>query len=220
MDAKRFDRLSRAVFVSASRRQAVGVLLAVLGLSGSLDALAAKNEQRHRRRKRRQQKRRRVRGGGQQCIALDQVCSAFSGPSCCAGTECKATIALAVTTCQSFCNSTAECEARFRGSDVECIRDTAACPGLLFSSSQGCCRPRVCHAEGHSSECPGSGLCCRGLTGTYCCLRDQVCVEGHGCTDRFAAPSFCTDHCEGQVCCAGTRDCCPSPDVCNRRGCR
>lgn len=168
MDADRFDRLAQGLVNSESRREllrrlrAIPALAALPMLLGATETEAAKHHKRRRRRRRKQQ------GDTVQgvCTFLDQICviPPFGNP-CCNGETCRITAGLVVTTCQSECHSTSECQQRYKTKGVSCQRDSLACPGLW-----GCCRPDVC---GRDQDCDG-GTCCNGT----CCLPRQRCLGG------------------------------------------
>jgi hypothetical protein len=251
MEPARFDRLAKIVsrsFASGTRRSLLG-LIAALPLAGARIALDAEesegrrkghNRRQHHRRQsgRRKENRKGKRkghdklGASATCRSLDQLCSIVSGPSCCSGASCEATLGVFITTCQRGCQTSFQCQEWFPGMDVECVKDAVACPG----HPSGCCRPKQCtpdrsiqrglatiYNSRDTATCTHSnGVCCGpyGATGGHhCCLPGQVCSAGEGCVDPdllLDSASRCKA-CTKGVCCSSYRfgsGCCPLDKFC------
>jgi hypothetical protein len=209
MDAERFDDLARDLWSSATRRRLLRRLavLPVVGATGALVVPAEESAAKHRhpnhhrsdRRKKRKKRRQGGLGASATCRSLDQLCSVFAGPSCCAGTACRPTAAVLVTTCQAGCTTDQDCLNQFSNSDVECVTDFGACPEFALVG-QKCCRPKKCTPERsmvdgttyfnsrNSQTCSHAhGVCCgtNGAAGSHnCCLPGQICLAGSGCVDN------------------------------------
>lgn len=116
-------------------------------------------------------------GGGETCVPIDQVCSGFSRIKCCEPAHCYSTASVFITTCQLYCNTTAECQQKLQTDTVECVEDQAACPGTAGTK---CCRPKKCT---NSGDCCDLCSCCNTLVPSVarCCAKGQHCAPGGGC---------------------------------------
>lgn len=185
MERRAFDGLARSVGEASSRRVAFSLLASialgsVLTRLGLEESAAKRQHGRHRghhpgkHKRNRKGKRKGGQGQSTACVPLDQACSVLGDP-CCTPTTCQPTATLLVTTCQLACHSTSECQHLLNTTDVQCVHDAVACPGLTQ-----CCRPTMCANPG--GKCPGGGPCCVTLShDPRCCAKGQHCAPGGGC---------------------------------------
>lgn len=165
MDHEAFDRITRALGTSKTRRLALGTLLSaplfatrlVEAREGALDGAKGgrhgpNRRGRNKRKRRRQADRQnehksRARSGERICKDIRHACSVFKPDDCCTGLTCMASAILPLTFCQQGCSSNSECAFLLDG---ECRFDAFDCPFLK------CCRPKTCTK---ASDCPQAGKC-------------------------------------------------------------
>ena len=212
MDGSRFDELTRAMALKASRRASLKSGLALLtgGLMAGNGAIAE------------------ARRSSSTTTAPPAVCP--EGMTDCGGECCDAGMGC----CGGVCCSQEQCGWQ---SAVCCPAETAVCGADCCHEGQDCCDTECCDGVCYGEErcCPHGQEICDGS----CCAPGQSCC-GDGCCDGVCANqgqtccatgNVCNDSCCdggqtccGDGCCAGTCTeqghlCCENVDVCNDSCC-
>lgn len=211
MDGAAFDRLSRAVGRTRTRRSLLGTLVGMAGLTWHSAGA-----------KRKHKRKRKPCGGAITCA--DGSC--LEPGKCCPDERDCGTYCIAGTKC---CNDEQRCE------NGSCAKKTTCCPGWTpCPIADDCCHElagEVCaEEEGCCDVLADRELC----DGKWCCTSDEHCVPGVGCrknapcgADRFVCGQGGTIYrcCpDGALCCLGETDgeCCdPAFSKCcpGRRSC-
>jgi hypothetical protein len=181
MDSSRFDKLTKALATSTSRRQALKTIAAttlgsILGLGGIGTAFGASKCHRN----------------GTGCDTNSQCCSGY----CANGEKCTCPPAPA-------CNSICPCP-----SGQTCVNGSCCSNDQVCGSTCGCPSGQVCQNGQCVTPCTASGgtcsgnsdccsvTCCNGV----CCPSGQACVQGQCVSPCPVGTVPC-----GTVCCS---DCC------------
>ncbi len=225
MDSGQFDRLTRALARSQSRRE---TLQALLGISGAAVLATAVTEEAGARGTTRT--RFDTPPTPQNCPTGEPLCSGAccpAGSTCCSGSCCAGTCSDGLC-CDAgghrcgdqCCSSSDVCCGSVCCSSIELCSSygNVCCPGGTSVCGQDCCYPgtECCDNECCNGACYGEERCCpvgREVCNGGCCAAGQSCCGAAGCCDGPCSNggNVCCDATSGTVC---GDDCCVSGLTC------
>lgn len=146
MDQKRFDRLTRFMAPTGSRRAALTGMLGAVLLGQRTEPAEARcrgKKGKHKRQCRRRQQHQHGRGGSGGCAQdkLFGLCFAFQPQPCCNDMRCTQTFTPGVTACQFICETDADCKRAFPKKALACRTDALVCPTEALVGLK-CCVPQ------------------------------------------------------------------------------